>query len=100
MEILYPSNTSVLELAKGLKKIDLKGLDLKNVKHWLKKGKKMVEDGFGSYCLIIANKTTQSNHLYKKFNLNCSFKFKNGLILNNISYYYFLISSHRKTISF
>ncbi|MHA2499893.1 MAG: methyltransferase domain-containing protein [Candidatus Hodarchaeales archaeon] len=46
----------VAELAKGLKKIDLGDLDLQEAKKWLKRGKELVDDGYGTYVMITASK--------------------------------------------
>ncbi|MFW9914371.1 MAG: methyltransferase domain-containing protein [Candidatus Thorarchaeota archaeon] len=46
----------VAELAKGLKKIDLGELDLQKAKKWLKRGKELVDDGYGTYVMITARK--------------------------------------------
>ncbi|MHA2233495.1 MAG: class I SAM-dependent methyltransferase [Candidatus Hodarchaeales archaeon] len=40
------------ELARGLKKIDLGDLDVKQAKIWLHRGKELVDAGYGSYVMI------------------------------------------------
>jgi len=44
------------EIAKGLNKIDLRGLDLEQAKYWLKRAKELINEGYGTYCLIIGFK--------------------------------------------
>ncbi len=44
------------EIAKGLNKKDLQGLDLRQAKDWLKRAKKLINEGYGTYCLIIGFK--------------------------------------------
>ncbi|MHA2494741.1 MAG: hypothetical protein ACXAEI_04570, partial [Candidatus Hodarchaeales archaeon] len=48
--------TFVAELAKALKKIDLGDLDVQEAKKWLKRGKELVDDGYGTYVMITASK--------------------------------------------
>ncbi|MFX1511242.1 MAG: methyltransferase domain-containing protein [Promethearchaeota archaeon] len=44
------------ELAKGVKKIDLKNLDLKLAKYWIKQGRRLVNEGYGTYMMLIGKK--------------------------------------------
>jgi ubiquinone/menaquinone biosynthesis C-methylase UbiE len=46
----------IAELAIGLKKIDLKKLDLKLAKHWLKEGDRLVKEGYGTYMVLLGEK--------------------------------------------
>lgn len=46
----------IAELASGLKKIDLGSFDLKEAKKWLNEGKKLFNEGYGTYMLMIGNK--------------------------------------------
>ena len=46
----------IAEIAKGLNKIDLQGLDLGQAKYWLKRTNELINEGYGTYCLIIGFK--------------------------------------------
>lgn len=46
----------IAEIAKGLKKIDLKQLDLKKAKYWLKEGERLVNEGYGTYMVLLGKK--------------------------------------------
>ncbi|MHA2245122.1 MAG: hypothetical protein ACXADY_09145 [Candidatus Hodarchaeales archaeon] len=46
----------VAELASGLKKIDLGKFDLKEAKHWFNEGRRLFNEGYGTYMLIIGKK--------------------------------------------
>lgn len=46
----------VAELAQNLKKVDLGNINLKQVKIWLKEGKRLVNEGYGTYVMIIGSK--------------------------------------------
>ncbi|MHA1977068.1 MAG: methyltransferase domain-containing protein [Candidatus Hodarchaeales archaeon] len=47
----------IAELAKGLKKIEIGTLDIKKAKYWLKEGRKLVNEGYGTYITMIGMKT-------------------------------------------
>ncbi|MFX0113089.1 MAG: methyltransferase domain-containing protein [Candidatus Hodarchaeota archaeon] len=44
------------ELAKGLKNINLGDLDIKIAKKWLNRGKELIDEGYGSYVMILSSK--------------------------------------------
>ena len=46
----------IAELASGLKKIDIGSFNLKEAKEWLNEGKKLFNEGYGTYMLMIGNK--------------------------------------------
>ncbi len=47
----------VAELAIGIKKLNLRKSDLQPAKIWLKKGKELVDAGYGTYVLIVGSKS-------------------------------------------
>jgi ubiquinone/menaquinone biosynthesis C-methylase UbiE len=46
----------IAEIAKGLKKIDLNQFDIKQAKYWLKEGKRLLMDGYGTYLVLVGRK--------------------------------------------
>lgn len=46
----------VAELASGLRKIDLGEFDTKEAKHWLNEGRRLFNEGYGTYMLMIGKK--------------------------------------------
>jgi SAM-dependent methyltransferase len=46
----------IAEIAKGLKKIDLNRIDIKQAKYWLEEGKRLLMDGYGTYMVLVGRK--------------------------------------------
>ena len=46
----------VAELASGLKKINLDSINLKEVKYWIQEGKRLINEGYITYMIMIGNK--------------------------------------------
>jgi len=48
----------IAEIAKGLKKINLNQIDIKQAKYWLEGGKTMLMDGYGTYMVLVGRKVS------------------------------------------
>ena len=48
----------VLELAKGLHKITIENLNIKQIKEWIELAKQLLHDGYATYMIMIAQKTS------------------------------------------
>ncbi|MHA2227148.1 MAG: methyltransferase domain-containing protein [Candidatus Hodarchaeales archaeon] len=46
------------ELAKGLKKIDIGAFNIKKAKYWLNEGKRLINEGYGTYITMIGFKSS------------------------------------------
>jgi len=48
----------IAEIAKGLKKVDLNQIDIKQAKYWLEEGKRMLMEGYGTYMVLVGRKVS------------------------------------------